>query len=184
MKYNHLNLNTMSNYLAEQYFIEVTELIDSCRYTDAKKKLDEIIEMEPGYGRAHYMMGWIYFYQLADYEKANYHLRLAMQLAPEYPVTYYTLAYLLNEINHPVAMQKHAAKALAVRGVDASIIYNQLAKSMELSGNYPKAIENYLMAQRLSLCNHQMTDIDKSLERVKSKMKTFDGRAVVYDISE
>ena len=173
----------MSNYLAEQYFIEATELINCWNYADAKKKLEEIIEMEPGYGRAHYRLGWLYFYKFCDYETANYYLRLAIKLSPEFPTAYYTYAYLLNEINHPVAMQKHATKALAVRGVDTSIIYNELAKSFELNGNYTEAINNYHNAMKFSLCNDLVSEIEKHIERVKTKMKTFGG-SIVYEISQ
>jgi tetratricopeptide (TPR) repeat protein len=173
----------MSNYLAEQYFIEAIELICEWKYADAKKKLEEIVEMEPGYGRAHFKLGWLYYFKFSDFERANYHLRLAIKVSPEFPVSYYTYAYLLNEINHPAAMKIHAAKSLAVRGIDASIIYNELAKSFELNGNYAEAISNYRSALKVSLCNDQVDEIQKNIERVKTKMKTFGGGSFVYEIS-
>ncbi|HNR21073.1 MAG TPA: hypothetical protein PKN75_02315 [Bacteroidia bacterium] len=173
----------MSNYLAEQYFIEATELINCWSFADAKKKLEEIIEVEPGYGRAHYQLGWLYFYKFRDYETANYHLRLAIKLSPEFPTTYYTYAYLLNEINHPVALQKHAAKALTVRGIDTPVIYNELAKSFELNGNYSEAICHYRKALKFTLCHEQIGEIEKHIERVKMKSKTFDSNTFVYKIS-
>jgi len=174
----------MSNYLAEQYFIEAMELIDDWKFAEAKKKLEEIIEMEPGYGRAHFRLGWIFFYKFRDFERANYHLRLAIKLNPEFPVSYYTYAYLLNEINHPVALKIHATKALAVRGIEAYIIYLELAKSFELNGNYAEAIINYKLALKYSLCNTKVSEIEKSLERVKAKMKSFKDENYIYELKE
>src|SRR5689334_16522217 len=143
----------MSNYLAEQYFMEAMELMSDWKFAEAKEKLEEIVDMEPGYGRAHFRLGWLYYFKFYDYERANYHLRLAIKFSPEFPVSYYTYAFLLNEINHLGAMKTHAARALAVRGVDASIIYNELAKTFELNGNYAEAICNYRNAIKFSLCN-------------------------------
>ena len=170
----------MSNYLAEQYFIEASELTGDGKYAEAKKKLEDLLEMEPGYGRAHFSLGWLYFYVFQDFEAANTHYRLAIQYAPAFPTTYYYYAYLLNEINHPVAMKIHAAKALAVRGVDASIIYAELAKSFELNGNYAEATSQYLNAQKYSLCNDRIEEIQKSLERIRAKAKTSATEPFVY----
>ena len=171
----------MSNYLAEQYFIEAMELLWEWKIGEAKKKFEDIVEMEPGYGRAHFELGKLYYFRLRDYERANYHLRLAIKFSPEFPVSYYTYAYLLNEIRHLGAMKIHAARALAVRGIDASIIYSELAKSFELNGNYAEAISTYRNAQKFSLCSEQVSGIEKHIERVKTKMKTFK-EPFVYEI--
>jgi tetratricopeptide (TPR) repeat protein len=174
----------MSNYLAEQYFIEAEELIYDSKYAEGKKKLEEIVEMEPGYGRAHFRLGWLYLFKFWDYERANYHLRLAIKFSPEYPVSYHTYAFLLNEINHLGAMKTHAARALAVRGVEPTIIYTELAKSFELNGNYAEAICNYRNAIKFSLYTGQVEGIEKHIERVKTKMKTFKEESFVYEISK
>lgn len=171
----------MSNYLAEQYFIEAQELLWEWKIGEAKKKFEEIVEMEPGYGRAHFKLGWLYYALFCDYERANYHLRLAIKFSPEYLFSYYTYAYLLNDIRHLGAMKIHAARALAVRGIDASIIYSELAKSFELNGNYAEAISNYRNAQKISLCNDEVSEIEKHIERVRTKMRTFK-EPFVYEI--
>ena len=170
--------------MAELYFMEAKELIADWKFAEAKTKLEEIVEMEPGYGRAHFQLGWIYFFKLADFERANRHLRLAIELSPEFPTSYYTYAYLLNEINHPGAMKTHAARALKVRGIDASVIYDELAKSCERNGNYSEAVENYRKAQKYSLCTAGIAELDKSLERVRTKIKTFGNAPVVFDVIE
>ena len=172
----------MSNYLAELYFMEATELLMDWKFAEAKKKLEEIVEMEPGYGRAHFKLGWLYFYRLSDFERANYHLRLAIKLSPEFTLSYYMYAYLLNEINHHGSMKIHAARALKVRGIDASIIYDELAKSFERNGNYSEAIDLYRKAQKYSLCNDQVKELDNSLERVTTKMKSSQTGPFVFEI--
>src|SRR6188474_1601647 len=88
-KVEFLKCIPMSNYLAELYFMEATELLIDWKYAEAKKKLEEIVELEPGYGRAHFRLGWLYFFRLCDFERANYHLRLAMKLSPEFTLSYY-----------------------------------------------------------------------------------------------
>lgn len=172
----------MSNYLAEQYYIEAKELMSDWKFAEAKKKLEEIVEMEPGYGRAHFELGWLYLFKFWDYERANYHLRLAIKFSPEFPVSYHTYAFLLNDINHPTALKIHAAKALTVRGVEPTIIYGELAKSFELNGNYAEAICNYRNAMKVSLNNAQVEQIEKHIERVKTKMKTFKEESFIYEI--
>ncbi len=164
----------MSDYnLVEEYFLKVESLFRDGEYANGKKLLEEILDMEPGYGRAHNHLGWIYYAKFDDYRKAEYHYRLAIKFAPDYPFGYINMSYLLVETRRYDDARENATAALEVPAINRSVIYNELGRIEELTGNYNLAIRNYNDAIRLSLSNDQTAVYNTNLERVKTKARLF-----------
>lgn len=157
----------------EEKFLEVEKHFENADFIEGKKVLEEILEQEPGYGRAHNHLGWLYYAKFDDFERAGYHLKLATKFAPEYPAGFLNYAYLLQYTNKHSELVAHAAEALKVDGVNKSLIYTELGKSYEVNGQYKDATKAYLEAKRFSLHKKDMTQIEEHLERVKLKADTF-----------
>lgn len=157
----------------EEQFLLVDKLFGNQEFAEGKRLLEEILEQEPGFGKAHNHLGWLYYAKLDDYEKAAYHLQLAIKFAERYPAPYLNYMYLLNYLNRHRDLLKHAELALLTEGVSKSIIQNELGKSFEINGFYKEAIKAYLEAKRFSLDKNETQMIDENLERAKNKATLF-----------
>lgn len=164
----------------EEKFLEVEKLFEEGNFIEGKKVLEDILEQEPGYGRAHNHLGWLYYAKFDDFERAGYHLRLATKFAPEYPPGFLNYAYLLQYTNKHSELVTHATEALKVEGVNRSLIYTELGKSYEMSGQYKEASKAYLDAKRFCLNKRDMTLIEEHLERVKAKADTFSSKRLFF----
>jgi tetratricopeptide (TPR) repeat protein len=170
----------MTYNLVEEYFLRVEKLFAAENYADAKNLLNEMLEMEPGYGRAHNHMGWLYYAKFDAYEKSEYHYRLAIKFAPEYPASYLNLSYLLVEMNRYEEARAHAAMSLTIPAVNRDSMYNELGRIAELSGDYKSALFNYREAVRYSLNKNRMETYRGNIARVESKVPLFSKRFLFF----
>ena len=157
----------------EEQFLLVDKLFGEGEFAQGKRLLEEILEQEPGFGRAHNHLGWLYYAKLDDYEKAAYHLKLAIKFSPGYPAGFLNYTYLLNYLNRHADLLVHAKEALKVEGVSKSVIYLEMGKSYEVNGFYKEAVKAYTEAKRYSLSNAELTQIEEGLERVNTKVARF-----------
>lgn len=174
-------MKTENNTWIEALFLEVDSLFSKSEFSEGRKLLEEILEAEPGYGKAHNHLGWLYYAKLDDYAKADYHFKLAIRFAPEYPAAYMNLSYLLNYLNRYDELVAHVDLALRVEGTTKSVLYNELGKSHEFNGNYAEANKAYKAAIRFSLNSEEMEGLNKNLLRVKSKMSFFERRLNFFE---
>lgn len=155
--------------LVEEYFLQVEKLIGDGEFTESKRLLVEILEMEPSYGRAHNHLGWIYFTKFDDFERAENHFSLAIKFAPEYPASYINYVYLLNEVNAQDKVKEIISNALQVKGVRRSLLYNELARSDEMNGDFNSALLNYQNALQYAMNKEEVNALRENIERAKSK---------------
>jgi tetratricopeptide (TPR) repeat protein len=160
----------MSYKLVEEYFLKVERLFGESEYAEGKNLLEEILRLEPAYGRAHNHLGWLYYAKFDHYGKAEYHYGLAKKYAPEYPASYINLSYLLVETGKYEMARENARDALAVSAVSRSRMYNELGRIDELTNNYKAAIANYSEAIRLSMSKHEIDTYNVNISRVREKM--------------
>src|SRR5262245_4359175 len=107
----------------EDQFLQADKLYDNGDYTECKRILCELLDQEPGFGRAHYLLGYMYYVALDDFERAAYHLKLAIKFAPRFPLGHLEYTYLLNYLNRHEELLEHAQVALKVEGVSQFTIY-------------------------------------------------------------
>ncbi len=160
----------------EESFLQVDKLFADGEYSEGKKLLEEILEMEPDYGRAHNHLGWLYFTKFDNYERADYHFRLGIKFSPDYPASYINYTYLLNDLNEVEALQKNVERAMKVKGINKAILFNELGRSCEVNGNYAAAVDNYKNAIKHCLNKQEMDTYNQNMERVKSKKSIFSKR--------
>lgn len=155
----------------ENLFLEVGKAIDERDMSGAKELLEEILSIDPGYGRAHNHLGWIYETKIKDFHRARQHYRLAIKFCKgDYPVAYVNYGYLLIEFGHLAEAEKIIAEGLRVRGSDKSTLLYQKGKIAEHRRNYLSAMEFYRQARQFCFNKDFLALLDSEINRLKSKM--------------
>ncbi|MBL7932090.1 MAG: O-linked GlcNAc transferase, partial [Bacteroidia bacterium] len=101
----------------EEQILEADKLYEDGEYAECKRRLLDILDQEPGSGRAHHLIGCLYFYILDDHEKAYKHMKLAVKFAPDYPAAYTNYARILNYLNRHGELLELMTRALDLEGV-------------------------------------------------------------------
>lgn len=170
-----------NNYNAvEHYMTMVDDLYMRGEYLEGKNLLMEILEIEPVYGRAHSYLGWYYFAQMSDHEKALLHYELALKYDADFAGTHYNYVNLLFSMGRYEEMENAAFKAMTVSGVEKSDMYNEVGRSREMRSLYKKAIDAYKEAFRHCMDNDSMEVIKSNLDRAKMKHRMFEGWTAMF----
>jgi tetratricopeptide (TPR) repeat protein len=169
-------------YTIEEKYLRAVDKLSYGRTTKGLKLLNEIINNDPLYARAHYQLGIIYYYEMKDYQTAGYHFKTCMELEPSFPDNYTDYLDLLVFLNMEKLVNSVSIKALNTPGVDAADIYSLLGLFYEKNKNWTKALLNYQKAFMEVTINGDKIDIEQSLKRVRSKMKHT--LAYTYQVTE
>ncbi|MDW7691849.1 O-linked GlcNAc transferase [Flammeovirgaceae bacterium SG7u.111] len=153
----------------EESQLEAEQLLEDGDIMGGKKQLEEILVSEPGYGRAHNALGWIYDNTFVDYAKAEYHYKLAIKFAPTFPAGYLNYCFLLNKLKKSEELLIVVNKALKVPGINVSSLHNELGLMFEYEGNYKEAIAKYKLAIANSLNNFEIEAYRGNIKRCHGK---------------
>jgi tetratricopeptide (TPR) repeat protein len=153
----------------EEQILEVDKLYEEGEYAECKRRLLDMLDQEPGFGRAHHLLGCLYFYVLDDHEKAARHMRLAVKFAPGYPAAFVNYARLLNYRNRHMELLELVAEALEVEGVSKCMILMEKGKSFELNGNRKEALRCYYEAERFAIHCQEVEAVRLGIKRLKRK---------------
>lgn len=155
----------------ENLFLEISKAIDERDLSGAKLLLEELLSIDPGYGRAHNHLGWIYETKIKDFQKAQRHYELAIKFCQgTYPVVYVNYGYLLIEFGHLEEAEKVIAEGLTVDGADKATLYYQKAKIAEHRKDYIQAYKTYLEAKNLNFNKDFHGLLLNEIGRVQMKM--------------
>ena len=166
----------------EEKYLEAVEEYNYGEPAKALQLLNEIININPLYARAHYYLGLINYYLMKDYQTAGYHLQLCIEQDAAFPdayIPYLSLLVLLNKAGLATTVSKNA---LNVPGVDQAAVYNLLGLQAERRDNWLLAKEMYRKALLTSNYKKQLTEMEENMDRVALKIKST--RAYVYDVAE
>lgn len=171
----------MERYMdAEARFLHADTLIERGEIVEAKAVLEELINDEPDYGRAHNHLGWIIRTRFSDFERATYHLRLAVKFAPDYPAGYLNYARILVETGDFDALRKVAEKALKVKGINKVDAYYYMAIAMEVTVGVNEAMKYLKMARDVAVEAEAMKFVNGEIKRLKSRMNAFGRIALLF----
>jgi len=155
----------------ENLFLEVGKAIDERDISGAKELLEEILSIDPGYGRAHNHLGWIYETKIKDFDRAKRHYELAIKFCKgNYPIIYVNYGYLLIEFGYLEEAEKIIDEGLGIPGADRATLCYQRGKIAEHRRNYVTAYRVYKIAYRLNFNKDFQSVLLNEIERVKSKM--------------
>ena len=159
----------------ENLFLEVSKAIDDRDITSAKELLEEILLIDPGYGRAHNHLGWIYETKIKDFKRAKRHYELAIKFCKgTYPVVYVNYGYLLIEFGEWDSAEKIIEEGLLVPGADKATLLYQKGKIAEHRQNYVQAFKTYQLAKKMNFNKDFHAMLLNEISRVQSKMSFWD----------
>jgi tetratricopeptide (TPR) repeat protein len=144
--------------------------IKNGRYDEASNKLEEIINLDPSFGKAYNHLGYLYEVKFKDYEKGETLYKLCIEKSPMYPSVYYNYAVCLSTLGKFDELKTLLDTALGIPGITKATIYNEYAIMYEQQGELQKAIEHYQKAGKLTLSNDVLQRAKSSIERCKSKL--------------
>ncbi|MGN6181787.1 MAG: tetratricopeptide repeat protein [Mucilaginibacter sp.] len=161
------------------------QAVDELSYGETPKGLrllNEIINSDPTYARAHYQLGRIFFYDIKDYQAAGYHFQTCAELEPSFPDVYEPYLELLVFLKMERKAAEIAAKALAVAGVSASAVYKQLGLLHEMHRQWNLALQAYRDAFMEVTDKGEKHEIEDHITRVRQKMQR--GASYQYHIAD
>lgn len=153
----------------EDMILQVDKLFDAGEYAEGRRVLEEILEMEPDCGRAHNLLGWLHYYKLDNFRKAEYHYKLALKFSPKYPAVWTNYVNLLNYMGRFDEMKECAFKALEIPGINKSVIYNQLGQAHEVNGWLEDGMKYYQEAYMKAVNKNDYKLFLENFTRTKSK---------------
>jgi tetratricopeptide (TPR) repeat protein len=169
-------------YTIEEKYLQAVEELNYGETPKSLHLLNDIIQADPLYARAHYQLGLIYYYDIQDYQTAGYHLKLCAGLEPSFPDVYIPYLDLLVFLNMENQIDAVSKKALEVPGVDHAEIYNLLGLFAEKNADWLKATQWYRKALLAASEKKQVAEMEEHLERIALKIKST--RMYVYELSE
>ena len=157
----------------ESLFLKAHEYVELGEICNAKQVLDELVMVEPAYGRAHYLLGWIYFKHMADYKTAEKHLKLCLRYEPLFAPNYTVYADVLTAQDKLEDLTKLAVEALNVPGIDRSYMFFKLAHAKEARQEYSDALNLIKKSRKYSTSSEWLNFIGKEKIRIKKKIGLF-----------
>lgn len=155
----------------EEKYLQAIDELDYGKRPKALQLLNEIVEHEPTFARAHYQLGLIYFYSMDDYQNAGYHFKLCTQLEPSFPDVYLHYLRLIVYLNKSKMVTGVAQQALKTPGVNAFAINDLLGFHAEKNKNWDEAKTFYRAALLEAILKRDKENVEESIERVKEKKR-------------
>lgn len=171
----------MDRYMdVEARFLHADMLIERGEIVEAKEVLMDILEDEPDFGRAHNHLGWLYRARLTDYARAEYHLRLAVKFAPDYPGGYINYGNILMELGEFDKLAELADKALKVRGINRAAVIHFMAVVAERNDDKTAAMKLLKQAKDEAMDEGMTNFVEGEIRRLKGKVNRFSRIAMLF----
>jgi len=163
----------MTLQILEQYVLDAESAFEQQEYLQGRELLERALEEEPTYGKAHNHLGWLYLFQLNEFEKAETHLKLALKYAAGYSAPYKHMSSLLFDAKRLDEHEKLLQEARKVAGITNSFIYNDLGRNEEVRGRYRHAIKQYKLGIRWSMDQEEIIVLKENIRRCRDKKWLF-----------
>lgn len=162
------------------HLTKLEELLDQANtdiknglYENASNKLEEIINIDPNFGKAYNHLGYLYEVKFKDFEKGETLYKLCLEKTPMYPSVYYNYAILLSTLGKWGELKELLDTAINIPGITKSTIYNEYAIMFEQQGKLDDAIEMYRKVGLNTLDKGVLDRAKSSIERCKAKKELF-----------
>ncbi len=167
-------------YTVEEKYLQA---VDELNYGELPKALhlfNEIINFDPGYARAYYQLGYLYYYQFKDYQAAGYYFKKCIELEAAFPEVYEHYLKLLITLKMHKSVSHIAESALEVPGVCKANIYESLGLYAEELQNFDLAKVQYTLASLATSCQTDHTTYEEHLKRLTHKLSVNDRVRYTY----
>ncbi len=153
----------------EEMLHKANDEIKNGSYDNATNILEEIIDMDPDFGKAYNHLGYLYEVKFKEYEKGETLYKLCLEKSPMYPSVYYNYAVLLSTLGKWKELKELLDTAMNIPGITKSTIFNEYAIMHEQQGQLDEAIEYYKKCALHTLDKNTLQRAKDSLERCKIK---------------
>lgn len=143
--------------------------IKNGHYEKAENLLEEIIKIDPNFGKAYNHLGFLYETKFKEFDKGETLYKLCLEKSPMYPAIYYNYSVLLSTLGKYDELKDLLDQALTIPGVAKATVYNEYGIMYEQQGKLDEAIEHYRKAGLNTLDQTTLERAKKSIERCKSK---------------
>jgi len=157
-------------YTIEEKYLQAVEEVSYGETPKGLQLLNEIINNDPLYARAHFQLAKIYYYEIKDYQTAGYHFKTCMELEPLFPDNYIHYLTLVVFLNMEKQVNIISQKALTIPGINAASIYDLLGLFFEKNKHWNKALNAYQQAFMDVTGKDLKKEIETSLSRVNEKI--------------
>ena len=168
-------------YTIDEKYLQAVDELCFGETPKALQLLNEIVNNDPLYARAHYQLGKIYYYDVQDYQTAGYHFKTCMELEPSFPDIYFHYLSLVVFLNMEKQVKVIVDKALNTPGVGLAAIHNLQGLFFEKNKNWAKALAAYHKALIEVTGKELQETVEESIARVKVKMQH--GKVYQYHIT-
>ena len=143
--------------------------IKNGKYELASNILEEMIELDPNFGKTYNHLGYLYEVKFKEFEKGETLYKLCLEKSPMYPAVYYNYAVLLSTLAKYDELKELLDTALGIPGITKATIYNEYAIMYEQQGKLDEAIDHYKKAGMKTLDKNVLDRAKTSIERCKTK---------------
>tara|TARA_R100000935_G_scaffold57523_1_gene91650 strand:- start:13509 stop:14003 length:495 start_codon:yes stop_codon:yes gene_type:complete len=147
--------------------------IKNGQYEKAENTLEEIIKIDPNFGKAYNHLGYLYEVKFKEFDKGETLYKMCLEKSPMYPAIYYNYAVLLSTLQKWDELKELLDQAMNIPGVTKATVYNEYAIMYEQQGKLDLAIENYRNAGLNTLDQATLDRAKSSIARCKSKKDLF-----------
>ncbi len=140
------------------------------RIEEGKNLLDEILMIDPHYGRAYNHLGWFYVAKVENTARAEELFNLALKYSPDYPAVYVNLGRLYIQLRRFSEAIDILNRALEVPGADFATVYDVLSSVYERKGEYREAYKCLKKAHADATNTPYITYIKGEMKRLRSRL--------------
>lgn len=155
---------------ADELYLTAEAEYKNGNYTEALRLYFEVLNEEPDCAPAHNSIGWIYKTQFDDYPKAERHYHAAISANPMYPHAYWSLTYLLTDLERFAEVEQLMKRCEQIPSVDKSMIQQRLGIIAELKGDFQQAVNCYKKSLLLTISDERVDEMRKNIERCEYKI--------------
>ncbi len=140
------------------------------RIEEGKNLLDEILMIDPHYGRAYNHLGWFYVARVENTARAEELFNLALKYSPDYPAVYINLGRLYVQLRRYSEAEAILNRVLEVPGAEFAIVYDVLSSGYERKGEYRKAYKCLKKAYADATNTPYLIYIKSEMKRLRSRL--------------
>ena len=150
------------------------------RIDEGKGLLEDILLLDPHYGRAYNHLGWFYISKVEDAKRAEELFNLAIKYSPDYPGGFINMARLCLQTRRYDNAMALLNQALTIPMADHATIYDLMAGVYEAKRDYVEANRHLKKAMEEANNSAFVNYLKGELKRVKSKMSPFEMLTSVF----
>lgn len=169
MRIQHILMEIL--YTVDEKYLQAIDELTFGELPKALHLFNEIIDTDSNYARAHYQLGYCYFYEFKNYQTAGYHFKKCIELEPAFPDSYIDYLKLLVTLKMHKTIAQIAEKAMLTPGVPLVELYELLGSNAEQQQDFIAAKQHYEKAMQVTINQAEFGTFQEHIKRIALKQK-------------